>query len=63
MELLSCGGTCSTEVQSCASTRPSASKVVTVSAPAQVVDWLLQHADRFDYQWDLHGDLMPCAPQ
>ncbi|HNZ90438.1 MAG TPA: molybdopterin-guanine dinucleotide biosynthesis protein B [Acidovorax sp.] len=37
--------------------------VLDLNAPAQVADWLLQHADRFEYQWDLHGDLLPCAPQ
>ncbi|MHB8949195.1 MAG: molybdopterin-guanine dinucleotide biosynthesis protein B [Rhodoferax sp.] len=37
--------------------------VLDLNAPAQVVDWLQQHADRFEYQWDLHGDLLPCAPQ
>ena len=42
---------------------PTQLPVLDLNAPAQVVDWLLQHADRFDYQWDLHGDLLPCAPQ
>ena len=42
---------------------PSELPVLDLNAPAQVTDWLLQHADRFDYQWDLHGDLLPCAPQ
>ena len=36
--------------------------VLDLNAPAQVVDWLLQHADRFDYQWDLHGDLLHAPP-
>lgn len=26
-----------------------------LNAPAQVVDWLLQYGDRFDYDWELHG--------
>ncbi|BEU97592.1 molybdopterin-guanine dinucleotide biosynthesis protein B [Acidovorax sp. DW039] len=26
-----------------------------LNAPAQVVDWLLQQGDRFDYNWELHG--------
>ena len=32
-------------------------------APAQVVDWLIQYAHRFEYDWELHGGLLPCAPQ
>ena len=42
---------------------PTGLPVLDLNAPVQVVDWLLQCADRFDYQWDLHGDLLPCAPQ
>ncbi|EER59694.1 molybdopterin-guanine dinucleotide biosynthesis protein B [Acidovorax delafieldii 2AN] len=37
--------------------------VLDLNAPSQVVDWLVQQANRFEYHWDLHGDLMPCAPQ
>jgi molybdopterin-guanine dinucleotide biosynthesis protein B len=42
---------------------PTQLPMLDLNAPAQVVDWLLQHAGRFEYQSDLHGDLLPCAPQ
>ncbi|MNL78367.1 hypothetical protein D3C87_2047290 [compost metagenome] len=31
--------------------------------PAQVADWLVQYEHRFEYNWELHGGLLPCAPQ
>src|SRR5690349_8468481 len=39
MELLSCGGTCRADTRSCASTRPSASKVETDSSPPSGRAW------------------------
>jgi len=34
-----------------------------LNAPDQVVDWLIQYEQRFEYNWELHGGLLPCAPQ
>jgi molybdopterin-guanine dinucleotide biosynthesis adapter protein len=27
------------------------------------VDWLIEYGHRFEYNWELHGGLVPCAPQ
>ena len=34
--------------------------VLDLNAPGEVVDWLIQHAHRFDYDWELHGGLESC---
>ncbi len=33
---------------------PTGLPLLDLNAPAQVVDWLLHHAERFEYDWDLH---------
>ncbi len=33
---------------------PTGLPLLDLNAPAQVVDWLLQHAERFEYDWDMH---------
>ena len=42
---------------------PTQLPLLDLNSPAQVVDWLLQYEHRFEYNWDLHGGLVPCAPQ
>ena len=37
---------------------PTQLPLLDLNAPAQVADWLLQYADRFDYDWELHGGLL-----
>ena len=37
---------------------PTQLPLLDLNAPAQVADWLLQHAERFDYNWELHGDVL-----
>lgn len=41
---------------------PTQLPVLDLNAPAQLADWLLAHADRFAYDWELHGGLLLCAP-
>ena len=33
---------------------PTGLPLLDLNDPAQVVDWLLQYAERFEYDWDLH---------
>lgn len=40
---------------------PTQLPLLDLNAPAQVVDWLLEHAHRFEYNWELHGGLLPSA--
>ena len=42
---------------------PTQLPILDLNAPAQVVDWLIQYEHRFEYDWELHGGLLPCAPQ
>ena len=42
---------------------PTQLAILDLNAPAQVVDWLIQYEHRFEYDWELHGGLLPCAPQ
>src|SRR3989344_3819289 len=42
---------------------PTQLPLLDLNSPAQVVDWLLQYEHRFEYNWGLHGGLVPCAPQ
>ncbi len=37
--------------------------VLDLNNAAEVVDWLIQYEHRFEYNWELHGGLLPCAPQ
>lgn len=41
---------------------PTALPLLDLNAPAAVADWLLASGDRFEYPWELHGGLTPCAP-
>ncbi|MDY0106174.1 MAG: molybdopterin-guanine dinucleotide biosynthesis protein B [Giesbergeria sp.] len=34
---------------------PTQRPVLDLNQPAQVAQWLLEHAERFEYQWELHG--------
>jgi len=36
---------------------PTQLPVLDLNHPAQVAQWLLAQADRFEYDWNLHGDL------
>ena len=40
---------------------PTQLPVLDLNQPAQVVDWLLEYAHRFEYNWELHGGLLPSA--
>ena len=42
---------------------PTQLPLLDLNAPDQVVDWLIQYEHRFEYNWELHGGLLPCAPQ
>jgi len=42
---------------------PTQLPLLDLNAPDQVVDWLIQYEQRFEYNWELHGGLLPCAPQ
>lgn len=42
---------------------PTQLPLLDLNAPDQVVEWLMQHAHRFEYDWELHGGQLPCAPQ
>ena len=37
---------------------PTLRPVLDLNAPAQVVDWMLQNADRFEYDWEMHGETL-----
>ena len=37
---------------------PTALPMLDLNAPADIADWLVAHADRFEYDWDLHGDVL-----
>ncbi len=37
--------------------QPTQLPVLDLNQPAQVAQWLLAQGERFEYQWDLHGDL------
>lgn len=42
---------------------PSGLPLLDLNAPAEVADWLLGQGERFDYDWELHGEALPCAPR
>ena len=42
---------------------PTQLPLLDLNAPNQVLDWLIQYEHRFEYNWELHGGLLPCAPQ
>ena len=42
---------------------PTQLPLLDLNAHDQVVDWLIQYEHRFEYNWELHGGLLPCAPQ
>ena len=37
---------------------PTLRPVLDLNAPAHVVDWMLQNADRFEYDWEMHGETL-----
>lgn len=37
---------------------PTLRPVLDLNAPAEVVDWMLQNADRFEYDWEMHGEAL-----
>ena len=37
---------------------PTGLPLLDLNQPAQVAQWLLDHAERFEYDWDLHGGLL-----
>ena len=37
---------------------PTLRPVLDLNAPAEVVDWMLQNADRFEYDWEMHGETL-----
>ena len=37
---------------------PTLRPVLDLNAPAQVVDWMLQDAARFEYDWEMHGETL-----
>ena len=40
---------------------PTQLPLLDLNQPAQVVNWLLEYAHRFEYNWELHGGLLPSA--
>ena len=43
--------------------QPTQLPLLDLNQPAQVVDGLIEYGHRFEYNWELHGGLVPCAPQ
>ena len=42
---------------------PTGLPVLDLNQPVQVAQWLLAQGERFEYDWELHGGLLPCAPR
>lgn len=40
---------------------PTGLPVFDLNAPAELAAWLLEQGERFDYDWDLHGEAKPCV--
>ena len=40
---------------------PTGLPVFDLNAPAEMAAWLQQQGERFDYDWELHGEAKPCA--
>jgi len=40
---------------------PTGLPVFDLNAPAEMAAWLLRQGERFDYDWELHGEAKPCA--
>jgi molybdopterin-guanine dinucleotide biosynthesis protein B len=42
---------------------PTQLPVLDLNSPVQVADWLVAHDHRFEYDWELHGGSLTCAPR